>query len=180
MSATISKFPKAMKRGPKVKKGPAADVAALPIEPPKDKPFRMSDRIISMLVEKMRAADSKERDDFLRRQEIGTCTPEYYAEGTICCASTDNKGSGPNFYVWGKHSVRDSEILRFNDRETALKLAIDTLNSIAHLIRFGGLKVSSTYALKGFDEEALRLYEDSCIATLAETMVKLRAFGAQA
>ena len=182
--ATITKFPKRMKRGPKVRKGPLASVETLypPREPESETKTQSREmiRLVKLLQQKMDHEERASEERFIRRQQGVRCTAEYYAEGTSFGSATDHKGTGPRAYEWAKDAVAGSAVLRFNARDDALELAISTLNQIAHLLRFGGISVGRAHALPGFDEGQLRDYEYSCFSDLGETMVRLRAFGARA
>ena len=177
-------FPRPRKRGPKTKRGPIASVTLLPSNA---RPEVAGHQILSsdkfqILVDAIHKAGKKQDEKmeslWQRLQKGEPCSAAYYGDGTSFGSATTTKGNGPAIYQWAKREVRDSEVLRFNEREEALSLAINALNSISHLVRFGGLQVGRASALEGFDESALQAYEYNCVSQLASLMVRLRAFGA--
>jgi hypothetical protein len=192
MSATI-KFPRKKKRGRKVMHGPMATVVALPIptdldrwgrtQPQGSNVQRGLDRLHELARQRFERHSARNREIFNDWLEgIRKVDEELYAAGSNFGRASDHFGEGPDLYRWAVQSVAPKDILRINERNEALNLAIATLNKVAFLLRHGGMDAGGGYVVdeEKFDKEAHRAFEQHSISDVAEAMVRLRAFGARA
>lgn len=121
--------------------------------------------------------DPEEVEAYSRRYSRNM-SPEEYAAASIVGISTDHFGQGPGPYRWAKRDADKDRALKFNEQDKALRLAVDTLNRIDWLLRFGGLRESETTSHHDSRREAVRDFNASSLAAFGEAMVRLRAFGA--
>lgn len=100
----------------------------------------------------------------------------WFGEKSISGLATDHFGEGPDHYRLALPHA--GPLVPWSDKDGALALAVDTLNAIAYMVRYGGLRTQSCLASddRGEDmrhEECAR----SVVSDLAAAMVRLQAFG---
>ena len=167
MSANVLAFPKARKRGRKSLRGPCATLLAFPSPEPQEEPE-------APIVWR----DPQQVAAYARRFQ-SKMTAEAYAQASVFGCRTDHFGQGSLPYRWGK---RDAvAVLRFNEQAEALRLAVETLNALALLVRYSGLRpISHDNTRDGSDPAVMNDHGVSVLAAFGEAMVRLRSFGAEA
>ena len=100
----------------------------------------------------------------------------WFGEKSISGLATDHFGEGPDHYRLALPLA--GPLIRWTDKDAALALAVDTLNAIACMVRYGGIRTQSCTASGDRDEDMLH---EECargvVSDLAVTMVRLQAFG---
>lgn len=118
--------------------------------------------------ERMQACFTRWRDG-VRTSALAFCKASIYG------LATDHYGEGPDLYRFGMESVQPADVLQSSQRDEALALAIEQLNTFGVLARFGGLAhLAATEQDKGGD------YAAHTLADLGVTLARLRRFGAMA
>lgn len=100
----------------------------------------------------------------------------WFGEKSISGLATDHFGEGPDHYRLALPMA--GPLIRWTDKDAALALAVDTLNAIAYMVRYGGIRTQSCTASHDREED---MRHEECargvVSDLAVTMVRLQAFG---
>jgi len=199
VTAQLIQFPRAKKRGAKVRKGPLCEFHELPRE--SRRTVGGDDEVVNRMVDKLEDAfsnprsemgamlrnhiarnrqawDSEKRRQFVLWRQGGLISANEYAAGSCQGIATDHFGEGPDAFRW---AVKDTEGEAYHapfDRDRAMRAAIECLNTIAHAVRYGALQARSSPIVRdGFDKEAAGAYAQGVLSTLGRTVELLREFG---
>lgn len=100
----------------------------------------------------------------------------WFGETSVSGIATDHFGEGPDHYRLAL--AHAGEPVAADDMAGALALAVDTLNSLAYMVRYGGLRSQGCTASRNREEE---MRHEECargvVSDLAATMIRLQAFG---
>lgn len=116
--------------------------------------------------ERLRACFARWRDG-VRTSALAFC------KASINGLATDHYGQGPDLYRFGIETVQPEDILQSTQRDEALALAIEQLNTFGVLARFGGL-----VHLMAIEQDKGGDYAAHALADLGVTLARLRRFGA--
>lgn len=116
--------------------------------------------------ERLQACFTRWRDG-MRTPAIAFC------KASISGLATEHYGQGPDLYRFGMESVRSADVLQSSQRDEALALAIEQLNTFGVLARFGGLG-----HLMAIEQDKGGDYAAHTLADLGVTLARLRRFGA--
>ena len=179
MSAQIIRFPnpsqapKRKGRKPKSKVHPRIaerfDQVRRSKEPECDELKKLRDMCIASA-----ARGRKNREERYQRWLDGDCAnvSQFYRQSNFGVA-TESFGSGPREFEWAVEDCCEDPI-SWSKPSDALALAVQQLNVIGTLIRYGGWKADCQF---GEDGTLERDFPTHAICDFAEVMVRLRQFG---
>lgn len=135
---------------------------------------QLVDSLSAKLAPRWRKEDLRTEDVFLRWQEGRRHSPESFYEESRFGSAMPTYGEGPELFRWAVEATRKP--LRATQRDEALALAVETLNELGLLFRYGGLQVSACSRA----EMVSREFAEMAIADIGRTLAMLRPFGAVA
>lgn len=131
-------------------------------------------KLASLFREESRKAE-EERNARYGRWLSGDVSPlSTYYQASQRGIATDHFGHGPDEFRWAIESVPRGDVLNARMTREALALAIDQLNALAVLVRWGGLTPGIP---SNRDDQQARDIPYHVISDLAVVLTRLKAFG---